>query len=99
MIGNGGFCHEAGQVSPDGWENGGRPSRPRFARHLRLTIFLNSRQAYVMVRSVPAKPGRVSNHARRRCNAIPAQPTRSTYFDLDPCAARLAMLAVAVRRR
>jgi hypothetical protein len=29
---------------------------------------------YVNVRSVPAKPGRVSNHARRRCNGILAQP-------------------------
>jgi hypothetical protein len=34
-------------------------------------------KASVMVRSAPAKPGRVSNHAQRRCNAILAQPPSS----------------------
>ncbi len=38
-----------------------------------MTAFVGAITTYVMVRSVPEKPERVSNHERRRCNAILAQ--------------------------
>ena len=35
-----------------------------------MTAFVGAITTYVMVRSVSAKPERVSNHERRRCNVI-----------------------------
>ena len=54
-----------------GWIYGGASfeMRPSGAL-LRMMLFLNAIIDYLMVMRVPAKPWRVSNHARRVCKAI-----------------------------
>src|ERR1700693_726145 len=52
------------------WINAVRPPRQPLRGFLRMTDTLKPSLACVMVRSVPAKPGRVSNHAQRRGSGI-----------------------------
>jgi hypothetical protein len=57
--------YEAGQEIPERWTNAVRPSRPRFARHLRMSDFSQPhQQCNLMLRSDPAQPGRVSKYAQ-----------------------------------
>ena len=70
---------------PEGWKNVVRPSRLRFATHLRIRRFSYYNQHHtVMLRSDATQPRLISKHAPHATHCIRAQPRSGPWQTVRP---------------